>query len=123
MFSEDKKKFKFDGTFNKEIAQMRKNARIPVEIDGTFTYIDATNRIKDTCTITNLSTGGLAFETNTVLLKGDIITISFPLSGRMIKEDGQITRNTGREYGCKFVNPSPENVNFIQQYIYKKLFS
>ncbi len=123
MFAEDKKKFRFDGTFNKEIAQKRKNARIPVEIKASFTYIDASNNINDTCVITNLSTGGLAFETNTILLKGDVITISFPLSGKMLKEDAKITRTTGREYGCKFITPSEQDVNYIQQYIYKKLFS
>ncbi len=123
MFADDKKKFKFDGVYNKEIAQKRKNARIPVEIKGTFIYMDVDNKITDKCIITNLSTGGVAFETNAVLLRGDIITISFPLSGTIIKEEAQITRNTGREVGCRFLHPDPRNVEIIQQYIYKKLFS
>ncbi len=120
-FVERKKKFTFTGSYEKG-AQRRKHARISVEIKGTFTYMDANNKFTETCLITSLSTGGLGFETNVVLLKGDIITVIFPLEGYIIKEDAQITRTHGKEVGCKFVDPKPTNVKKIQEYIYKKLF-
>lgn len=119
--SDGKKKFTFSGVY-KEGIQRRKHARIPVEIRGTFTYMDANNKFTAQCLITSLSTGGLGFETNAVLFKGDIITVIFPLEGYIIKEDARITRTHGKEVGCKFVEPNPENVKHIQEYIYKRIF-
>ncbi|MBN1898343.1 MAG: PilZ domain-containing protein [Spirochaetes bacterium] len=116
-----KKNFTFSQGY-KEGIQRRKHARIPVEIKSTFTYMDAYNKYTDTCLITSLSTGGVGFETNGVLLKGDVITIIFPMEGFIIKEDAMITRTHGKEIGCKFIDPKKDNVKKIQEFIYKKIF-
>ncbi len=118
----ENKKFVFT-RLEPEIAHRRKHARIPVEIKGTLTYADAEKRFTSPILITSLSTGGLGFETNAVILPGDFISVSFPLEGKIITENAQITRRTGKEAGCRFLSPNPENVKLIQQYIYKKVFS
>ncbi len=117
----DKKRFSFSGEFSKG-NQRRKHARIPVEINASFTYIDANNQFTDKCLITSLSTGGLGIEANAVLLKGDIITVIFALDGNIIKEDLQITRTHGKDVGGKFIGPNKKNVEIIQDYIYGKIF-
>jgi len=117
----DDKPFIFSQVYNKG-EQRRKFPRIPVEIRGTFIYKDVNTEFVEKCLITSLSIGGLGFETSAVLLKDDIITVSFPLENKIIKEDAKITRVQGKEAGCKFISPNPENTALIQNYIHNKLF-
>lgn len=113
--------YSFRGKY-KDGVQKRKNARIPVEINATFKYMDTENTINDSCLLTSLSTGGLAFKSSCVLLEGDVIVITFLLNSKIIIESCKITRIRGREVGVKFNSPGKENVEVIQRYIYKKLF-
>lgn len=102
--------------------QKRINARIPVDLHGSFTYKDINREFQDFCRINSLSSGGLAFETSAMLSKGDVIAVHFELANTMITELCKITRCHGKEVGCKFINPSSENINLISNYIYHKLF-
>ena len=113
--------YSFRGKYNDGV-QKRKNARIPVEIKGTFKYMDSENTINDNCLLTNLSTGGLAFKTSCVLLVSDVVNITFMLENKIIIECCKITTIRGGEIGAKFVSPRKENIEEIQKYIYKKLF-
>lgn len=116
------KSFEFSQIYKKGL-QRRKHPRIPVEIKAQFIYKDVNNKFKSNCLITSLSTGGLGFETNAVLVPNDIITVIFPLEGCIIEEDAKITRVQGKEVGCKFIEPNPQNVKIIQNYIHKKIFN
>lgn len=113
--------YSFSGKYNDGV-QKRKNARIPVEINGTFKYMDAKNTINDKCLLTSLSTGGVAFKSGCVLLVGDVIDITFMLDNKIIIETCKITTIHGREVGARFVSPNKDNVEVIQKFIYKKLF-
>jgi len=103
--------------------QKRRKARIPVKIKGSFVYKDINNNITDKCLINSLSTGGISFMSGMVLTRGDVVVVTFPLGSEVITEYCKITRTHGKEVGCKFIYPSEENINLIQQYIYDKVFS
>ncbi len=116
------KKLTFSTKYTKG-EQKRKNPRIPVDIKGTFIYRDAENTITEKCIINSLSTGGVSFNSSVVLLKGDVIVISFLLGNTPIKVDCKVTRTHGKEVGSSFVNPTVDDVKYIQQFIFKKVFS
>lgn len=116
------KKLTFSGKYV-EGDQKRKNPRIPVEIQGNFIYMDSENKFTEKCMISSLSTGGISFSTSAVLLKGDVVVITFTLENKAITADCQITRTHGKEVGSRFLNPSEDSVRVIQQYIYKKIFA
>lgn len=120
--TQDNKKFIFSNKFKKDV-QKRKNARIPVEIRASFVYMDANQKTTDTCLINSLSTGGLAFESSSVLNLGDVITVNFILEGHVMSEVCRVTRTHGKEAGCRFISPFPQNTGIISGFIYKKLFS
>ncbi len=104
-------------------AQKRKHARIPVEIQGSFIYKNIDTTVTDQCTIISLSTGGLSIRTGTVLLRNDVISLTFTIGKNVINEFCKITRMHGKEVGCKFTNPSEENLEIIQEFIYGKVFT
>jgi len=116
------KKLTFTGKYT-EGDQKRKNPRIPVDIKGTFIYMDSENKITEKCTINSLSTGGISFFSNVVLLRGDAIVISFSLENKMITADCKVTRTHGKEVGSKFIHPTEDSVRIIQQFIFKKIFT
>ena len=95
-------------------AQKRKHARIPVEIKGSFIYKNVDTTVTDQCTISSLSTGGLAIRTGTVLLKNDVISITFAIGKDVINEFCKVTRMHGKQVGCRFTNPAKENIEVIQ---------
>ncbi len=103
--------------------QKRKNARIPVEIKGSFLYQDIKNKISDKCLINSLSSGGLSFISGMVLFKGDVVVVNFTLGGEIVSEYCKITRIHGKEVGSKFVNVSKKTKDTIQKHIYDKIFS
>lgn len=103
-------------------AQKRKHARIPVEIQGSFIYKNINTTVTGQCTIISLSTGGLSIRTSTVLLRNDVISITFAIGKNVINEFCKITRMHGKELGCKFTNPLKENIEIIQEFIYGKIF-
>jgi hypothetical protein len=120
--TQDNRKFIFSTKYMNE-EQKRRNARIPVEIKGSFVYMDANSKFTDVCLVNSISTGGLAFESSSVLNRGDVITVTFLLESRLISEVCRVTRTHGKEVGCKFTGPSPQNTEIIGGFIYKKLFS
>ncbi len=103
--------------------QKRKNARIPVEIKGSFLYQDIKNKISDKCLINSLSSGGLSFISGMVLFKGDVVVVTFTLGGEVVSEYCKITRIHGKEVGSKFTNTSKHTKDVIQKHIYDKIFS
>ena len=115
------KKLSFSSSYKKE-SQKRKNARIPVEINGVFHYEDIDKEISDKCLINSISTGGVSFISGMVMMIDDIIRVSFPLSSVMITEYCKVTRVQGKEVGCKFTSPSNENQTVIQKFIFAKIF-
>lgn len=104
-------------------AQRRKNARIPMELPCVFSIAHADDIIQERGTITSLSTGGLAVRTRVVLVVGDKIQATFDLGGMTINEVAEITRITGTEVGMRFTEPAKKTVEYIQQYIYNRVFS
>ncbi|MDD5066577.1 MAG: PilZ domain-containing protein [bacterium] len=120
--TQENKKFILSQKYS-NVDQRRKNARIPVEIRGSFVFMDASSKISDLCLVNSLSTGGLAIEASSVLSIGDVITVTFILEDHIISEVCKITRIHGKEVGCRFISPVPQNVQFIGSFIYKKLFS
>jgi len=103
--------------------QKRKHARIPVELKGSFVYKSIDSTVTDQCMITNLSTGGMAIRTGMVLIKGDVISITFTIGKNVVNEFCRVTRTHGKEVGLKFTSPSRDNVEIIQNYIYGKVFT
>ena len=103
--------------------QKRKNARIPIEIQGSYLYQDMENKISDKCLINTLSSGGVSVILGLVLHRGDVMLVTFTLDGTMISEYCKVTRIHGKEVGCKFTNPSKKSKAAIQKYIYEKIFT
>jgi hypothetical protein len=72
--------------------------------------------------ITVLSSGGVSFQGKSVLMVGEKIEISFKVDEKYYNLEAEITRIVGNEYGCRFLNITPQDQELLSQYITKILF-
>lgn len=66
-----------------------------------------------TVELVNVAAGGLCFLRNSVVNKGDALTIKFPFKTQKVLLSGEILRIDGREVGVRFTSSDNEIKNFV----------
>lgn len=85
-------------------------------LQATFFRLDKPKAKPSTCTVVNLSFGGLMMRTAVRLAAGEHILIILNLDGLVLTEKATVVhageRTSGHEYGCRFTD---ENTRELRQ--------
>jgi len=105
--------------------QERMFVRVDVLLDGTYALVvDGQFQAVHSCSIRNLSGGGLRMIAQEELAEGDIIWICLPLESGSIPAYAEIVRvesgEDGFGYGVSFVNLPERDRKAIIQYVYQR---
>ncbi len=116
----DKKNYTTQGEFRESSKQKRKNARIRVNLNGTFVILGMDK--ENECNIVDIGTGGMGILTKTLLYPGDKVKIHFWLDDKEFYLQGTVSRVSGKNVGLIFEDISTDDIAKIQNYIHSRLF-
>ena len=97
----------------------RKNPRVTTNLAGHYEI--GGNWVKTN--ITTLSSGGVSFQAKSILDPGETIQVSFTLGDELFSYQAEVTRTDSNDYGCKFLDISPEEMERLNKIITQVFFS
>ena len=111
--------------FNKKSKNNRMYPRVDFFQPSYFIVENEENSPTNECWFTNISLGGLAFESDRDNLNESVVNILYKIGPQLRKDRLQIrfTRKLMSKwrYGCQFISPDERRNELISQFVVQKL--
>ena len=91
-------------------AEKRREARIEVRKGSYYRKLDGPGVVHE-CLIRDISRSGIGLSIHEAISVGDRLIIIYEIAGSPQKEEIEIVRVTGGDYGCVFTSENPARVS------------
>ena len=87
--------------------ERRRDIRVDVKKGSYFRKSDGPARVNE-CMVRDISRGGIGLtDVSEELALGDRLFVIYDISGAAQKEEVEVVRTSGKDYGCVFIGDNP----------------